>query len=97
MLFNNICSATVSGNKRGLYIDPRNCQTFVNVTKAENYRYIDLKGVNSIHIYRHDNGKFFIAQAGGYTCERGLFCDLYDESGNVYDNSGKMIKEAAKK
>lgn len=97
MLFDNICSATVSGNKRGLYIDPRNCQTFVNVTKAENYKYIDFEGVNEVHIYRYNSGKFFIAQAGGYSCERGLFCDLYDECGNTYDTNGKMIKEAAEK
>lgn len=79
MLVDNICKATVSGNKRGLYIDPRNCETFIDVTKAENYESIDFEGVNKVHIYRHDSGKFCIVQAGGYSEERGLFCDLYDD------------------
>lgn len=81
-MIDNIYSATIAGNKRGIYIDPRNCEAFIDVTKAINYSGIDFEGVNGIHVYRYNDGRFFIAQAGGYTQERGMFCDLYDEQGN---------------
>ena len=40
------------------------------------------EGVNHLCI-DNQNGKFFIFQVSGYTKDRGLFCDLLDESGRV--------------
>ena len=71
--------ATITGNKDGIYIDPRNCETHIDARKATNYNTIDFTGVNGISIYRYDNGDFYIFQAGGYTPDRGLFCDMYTE------------------
>ena len=90
-------SATVAGNRRGLYIDACRNRTFVNASKAINFAAVDFDGVNELHIYRFDDGNFYIAQAGGYTYDRGAFCDLYDEDGNKYTYDGKthkIIKEA---
>lgn len=96
MLFDNLCKATIAGNTRGIYIDPRNCETFIDVTKAINYTSVDFDGVNSVHVYRYDDGQYYIAQAGGYTYDRGLFCDLYDEHGNKYylDRNNTLIKRS---
>jgi len=41
---------------------------------AKNYNEIDWKGVNNI-VYNKDSRR--IIQTGGYSSDRGLFCDLY--------------------
>jgi len=70
---------SIVGNKHGVYIDSRNCNAYLDITRAENYDCIDFTGVNHVVVYRYDDGKFYISSTGGYTEERGLFCDLYEE------------------
>ncbi len=72
--------AIITGNKDGIYIDPRNCEAHIDARKATNYSNIDFNGVNNISIHRYDNGQFYIFQAGGYTADRGLFIDQYQEA-----------------
>ena len=66
------------GNKSGIYIDACNCNAYMNIREAENFTAIDFTGVNNVVVYRFEDGRFFIAQAGGYTEERGIFVDLYE-------------------
>ena len=40
------------------------------------------QGVNGISI-DETNGKFYIFQVSGYTPERGIFCDILNERGQV--------------
>lgn len=44
------------------------------VLMAENADVVNLEGVNNVVF---DKDKRRIVQAGGYTPERGLFCDMY--------------------
>ena len=66
------------GNKSGIYIDPRNCHAYIDVRGAENFNEVNFIGVNNVVIYREKSGKYYIAQAGGYTAQRGMFVDVYN-------------------
>lgn len=68
---------TLIGNKEGVYIDPRNCEAYVDYTKAGNYKSVNMYGVNNLVINREEDGTMKIIQAGGYNRIRGLFVDLY--------------------
>lgn len=69
--------ANSGGNKYGVYIDPVNCNAYVDYTQAVNYKDINICGVNGLVIERGEDGTMKIIQAGGYNRMRGLFCDLY--------------------
>lgn len=68
---------TLIGNKEGIYIDPRNCNAYVNYNKAINVNDVNFFGVNNLVISIGNNGEMKIIQAGGYNRIRGLFVDLY--------------------
>lgn len=70
-------SVTLVGNKKGVYIDPTNCNACVDYTLAVNYKDVNMFGVNNLAIERTEDGTMRIFQAGGYNRIRGLFCDLY--------------------
>ena len=71
---------TLIGNKKGIYIDETNCNAHIDCTQAVNYRDIEpfIKDVNTLVIYRDENGFTKIVQAGGYSLSRGLFVNLYE-------------------
>lgn len=71
---------TLIGNKKGIYIDATNCNAHIDCTQAVNYRDIEpfIKDVNTLVIYRDENGSTKIVQAGGYSLSRGLFVNLYE-------------------
>ena len=66
---------TLIGNKKGIYIYETNCNAHIDCTQAVNYRDIEpfIKDVNTLVIYRDENGSTKIVQAGGYSYDRGLF------------------------
>ena len=68
---------TLIGNKEGIYIDPTNCNAYMDYKKAVNIQEVNFSGVNNLVINREKDGSFKIIQAGGYDRERGLFVDLY--------------------
>lgn len=72
----NTITATVTGNKDGIYIKPSNNETHIDPRKATNYKSIDMTGVNHACINRAEDGTFYIFQISGYTPEKGLFCEL---------------------
>ena len=67
---------TLIGDKKDIYINPVNCNAFVDYTKSVNYDAVNLDGVNNLAVVRRDN-QMKIIQAGGYTPDSGLFVDLY--------------------
>lgn len=70
-------TVTLTGNKQGIYIDPINCNAYVDYTQAINYKDVKIYGVNHLVIDRKEDGSMKIILAGGYSWMRGLFCDLY--------------------
>lgn len=72
----------VCGNTHGIYINPVNCHACLDITKAKNYAKIDMENVNHVIIWRNDDGSFHIAQANGYSYDKGIFANCYDEEGN---------------
>lgn len=68
---------TILGEKEGIYIDPKNCNAFVDYTKAINYKDVKMYGVNNLVIRRYKDGTTKIIQAGGYNRLKGLFVDMY--------------------
>lgn len=68
---------TLTGNKSGIYIDPRNNNAFVDYKAAENFSEVNLCGVNHLAIHREENGAMRIFQASGYNSDRGMFTDMY--------------------
>lgn len=71
---------TLIGNKKGIYIDETNCNAYIDYTQAVNYRDIKpiIKDVNTLVIYRDEDGSTKIVQAGGYSPSKGLFVNLYE-------------------
>ena len=80
MKYDYIYPARVSGNKSDLYINPLNCEAFIDARKATNFLNIDFTGVNHICINRKEDNSFYIFSVSGYTYERGLFIDQYQEA-----------------
>lgn len=70
-------SITLIGNKEGVYIDPRNNNCICDYTKAENFREVNMYGVNHLVIRRRANGSMKIVQANGYNRIEGLFQRMY--------------------
>lgn len=68
---------TVIGNTNGIYIDSTNNNAYVDYTTTENYKSVNMTGVEHIVIRRNDDGKMKIIQANGYTPYLGLFNKLY--------------------
>lgn len=68
---------TLIGNQDGVYINPANCNAYVDYTKAENFGLVNMEGVNHLVIKRSESGEMKIIQAGGWTLDRGLFVDMY--------------------
>lgn len=79
-----IYSVELVGNKRGIYINPVNCEAHINPKDCINYQSVNFEGVNNIVVYRENDGTMWICQAGGYTYDRGLFVDCYYKSGEMY-------------
>lgn len=72
------CYATIIvGNKKDIWVDARTCYAYVNPIDTTNYKEVDFDGVNSITIFRDDNGVMTIILASGWTYDRGIFCDMY--------------------
>lgn len=87
--------AHITGNKEGIYIDSRNCETYIQSEKCENYKAVDFDGVNGLVVYRDNEGKMYIVQASGFSDNRGLFVDMYDHEGNkvnIPDMSSHPVK-----
>lgn len=74
--FNSV-SASVTGCKEGIYINPRNCEARINIKDATNADKINSEGVTHVCINRATNGTFYIFQASGYTPDKGMFIDMY--------------------
>ena len=78
------CSATNSTRAK----NPMNGESYTTAreiwTRAPRAaaRKATAEGVNGIAI-DESGGGFFIIQISGYTPERGLYCDMLDESGRV--------------
>ena len=70
-------TVSLIGNKRGVYIDPRNNNAVVDYASAVNMSEVKMYGVNHLVIERFDDGAMRIVQAGGYNRMRGLFVDMY--------------------
>lgn len=68
---------TLIGNQDGVYINPVNCNAYVDYTKATNYGLVNMEGVNHLVIRRSESGEMKIIHAGGWTPDRGLFVDMY--------------------
>ena len=77
----NILSMKVCGNRRGIYTNPLNAESYIDITKSINYHALNMEGVRGGVVWRNEDGSYHVAQLSGYTYERGLFCDLYDENG----------------
>lgn len=73
---------TLIGNKKGIYIDPRNNNAFINWEKAKNIKQIKMFGVNHLVVRRFKDESLLIVQAGGYNRFRGLFVDSYCQKGD---------------
>lgn len=69
--------AAIIGNRRGIYISPFDNEAFVVPSQIVNYDDVNMEGVNNVVIRRSDSGEMKIVQAGGWTCDRGMFVDLY--------------------
>ena len=69
--------AYIVGNQEGIYIIPGTNEGYVSPEEATNFKDIDFDGVNHLMIYRNEEGNMTIAQACGYTLDRGIFTDLY--------------------
>lgn len=86
MFFDMPITASVRNSDRAR--DPRNCQAYTTAReiwkKAPRAaaRKATAPGVNGIAL-DETGGKFFIFQISGYTPERGLYCDLLNERGQV--------------
>lgn len=74
-------SAAVTGNKDNLYINPCNCNAYIDARQATNFKAIDFKGVNHIGIHRNDDQSFYIFFVSGYTYDKGMFIDNYTKEG----------------
>lgn len=72
-----VIHTTLIGNKDGIYIDPRNCNAYVDPRDCTNYNDVDMEGVTSLVIYRSKTGAMTIAQANGYTIDKGIFFNNY--------------------
>ena len=78
--------ATVTNSKR--YTDPRTNETYISHreiwTRAPRAaaRKATAEGVTGI-VLDETGGRFYIFQVSGYTRERGLYCDMLNESGQV--------------
>lgn len=72
-----VITASVTGNKKDIFINPSNCEACINPYKATNAGIIDFKGVNHAAINRDKDGSFYIFQTSGYTYDKGMFCDMY--------------------
>ena len=71
---------TLIGNKKGIYIDETNFNVYIDCTQEVNYKDVApfIKDVNTLVIYRDEDGSTKIVQAGGYSHNRGLFVNLYE-------------------
>lgn len=79
----------LTGNKAGIYIDPVTCNACIDYRDAANINDVDISDANNLAIHRDGDGRTKIIQVGGYSRERGLFVDLYQEKGDPrYGNEG---------
>lgn len=72
--------ATIRGNTDGVYVDSRTNEAHIDPRKASNYNEVNMDGVSHITVVRLCRTwgiELRIVQASGYTCDRGLFCDVY--------------------
>ena len=76
-------TVNIVGDRTGIYVNPVNCNAYIDIEQAINDDKIKLDGVNNATVYRYPDGKFFIAQIGGWTYDRGLFWETYDKDGNI--------------
>ena len=70
--------ASVIGNREAVWIDPVINEAYINPETCANYKDVNMDGVNGLVVYITTAGTRYIMQAGGYTYDRGLFCDLYN-------------------
>lgn len=70
-------TASVTGYRDAFYIDPCTNNAYVNPRKAVNADVLQLDGVNHVCIEVYADYSFKVFQASGYTCERGMFLDMY--------------------
>ena len=70
-------TATIIGNRTGIYIDPCTNQAYITPESCTNYNTVNMEGVNHLVIKRDTAGNMDIIQASGYTPDKGIFCDLY--------------------
>lgn len=68
---------TLIGNTDGVYVDPRNCNAYVDYTEAVNYKNVKMYGVNHLVIRRKADGEMKIIQANGFNMAEGMFNRLY--------------------
>lgn len=73
------------GNKEGVYINPVTAEAVLDLEKATNYDKVSLQDANNVVVYRNHQGDFWISSVGGYSIDRGLFCDLYSKNGERWD------------
>lgn len=70
-------NATITGNRKGIYIDPCTNHAYITPEICSNYKAVNMEGVNHLIVERDAAGNMKIIQASGYTPEKGLFCNLY--------------------
>lgn len=72
----------------GRYMNPLNCDQYTTAREiwkkapAAAARKATADGVNGVSI-KVIEGRFYIYQISGYTYDRGLYCDLLNERGQV--------------
>lgn len=74
------------GNKEGIYINPVNCDACIELEGAVNFEKVSLEGANNVVVYRNQQKEYWISEVGGYTEERGFFCDIYSKDGQRWDD-----------
>ena len=77
--FDFIKRCIVSGSvPDSVYMDPTNCECFLDIRKAVNFADITegAENINGCVVEFITDSCFQIVQVSGYSADRGLFCDL---------------------
>lgn len=68
---------SVLGNRKGIYIDPRDCMAYLDVSEAGNYDKVRHDFIYAT-VRREDNGSFNLVQIQGYNPTEGVFIEMVE-------------------